>query len=98
MYENVCFLISHLTPDVLRLFKNTPRDFPGSPVADTPRSVQGAWAQSLVRELDPTCTTKKITRAALRPSTAKEIHKILKIIKIGLIGEGGWKCLIFVLI
>ena len=28
-------------------------DFPGGPVADSALPVQGAWVQSLVRELDP---------------------------------------------
>ena len=30
-------------------------DFPGGPVADSMLPTQGAWVQSLVRELDPTC-------------------------------------------
>ena len=31
-----------------------PGDFPGGPVVKTALPVQGAWVQSLVRELDPT--------------------------------------------
>ena len=38
--------------------RRRPWDFPGGPVARTPAPNAGAWVQSLVRELDPTCTTK----------------------------------------
>ena len=32
------------------------RDFPGGPEAKTPHSqCRGAWVQSLVKELDPSC-------------------------------------------
>ena len=44
-------------------------DFPGVPVAKTPGSqIQGAWVQSLVRELDPTCYNSKSQRFS-------DIHK-----------------------
>ena len=33
------------------------RKFPGGPVADSVLPMQGAWVQSLTRELDPTSTT-----------------------------------------
>ena len=52
-------------------------DFPGGPVAKTPRS-QGAQVSSLVRELDPTCHkedpvcgNKEPICHQLQPSTAK---------------------------
>ena len=35
-------------------YKRATWDLPGSPVADSSLSIQGAWVQSLVRELDPT--------------------------------------------
>ena len=49
-------------------------DFPGGPGAKTPLSqVQGAQVRSLVRELDPTCTTKKILHA-----TTNTLHSQIK--------------------
>ena len=48
------YLQNHKT--MIRLEKINSRDFPGGPVAKTPRSqMQGAQVQSLVRELDPSC-------------------------------------------
>ena len=35
-------------------------DVPGGPVADSTLSVQGAWVQSLVGELDPTCLQLRV--------------------------------------
>jgi len=49
-------------------------DFPGGPGAKTPLSqVQGAQVRSLGRELDPTCTTKKILHA-----TPNTLHSQIK--------------------
>ena len=38
--------------DQIAFFKIEVRDFPGGPVADSLLPIQGAWVQSLVRELD----------------------------------------------
>jgi len=38
--------------------QNTVRDFHGSPVSDSMFPMQGAWVQSLVRELDRHATAK----------------------------------------
>ena len=53
-------------------------DFPGGPVAKTALPMQGAWVQSLARELDPTYHDSKFTyhnsRSGMpqpRPSAAK---------------------------
>ena len=35
--------------------KSVLQDFPGGPVVKTECPMQGAWAHSLVRELDPAC-------------------------------------------
>jgi len=46
----VCLFSSEYSP---------PRGFPGGPVAKTVLPRQGAWVQSLVRELDPTCHNER---------------------------------------
>ena len=43
-------------------------DFPGSPVAKVAFPMQGVWVQSLVRELDPTCSNLKILYATMNDS------------------------------
>ena len=50
------------------------RDFPGGPVAKTLEfPMLGAWAQSLVRELDPTCLTQlKSSQGATIDSTSPQ--------------------------
>ena len=52
------------------LFKTHTREFPGGPVADSTLPMQGAWVQSLVMELDPTCLNKHLAQVN------KEISKI----------------------
>ena len=52
--------------------KRKERGFPDGPVAKTMFPVQGAWAGSLVRELDPTHVPQlKDSALQLRPGEAK---------------------------
>lgn len=54
-------------------------DFPGSPVAETPRVPGwGVWAQSLIREeLDLTCTQPRIFMAVKTMAWAAKINKYI---------------------
>ena len=45
------------------------RSFLSGLVAKTAFPMQGTWVQSLVRELDPTCSHKKIASLNERPHT-----------------------------
>ena len=45
-------------------------DFPGGPVAKTVFPTQGAWVQSLVRELDSHMPQLRVLMLQLRPDTA----------------------------
>ena len=41
-------------------------DFPGGPVAKTLLPMQGAWIQSLIRELDSACHNEKIPHSSTK--------------------------------
>ena len=55
MYMCLLIYLVTISGRMLMVTEVTDSDLPGGPGADSTLSVQGAWVQTLVRELDPTC-------------------------------------------